>query len=183
VQAGLTMAAKTPGQEELLAVGRVTRPHGLGGRIVLVPYNAKSDLLTGVGALWIRGREGEPRRYEVTRAERAAQGYLVALRGLDDRDAADALRGSEALVERTALPEPGEGEIYAADLLGYEVADQSGLSRGEVVGLETAGPQDLLRVRNAGRESLVPFALVKEIDEARRRLVVEAPEGLFELEE
>ena len=174
MQAGLTMAAKTPGQE-LLAVGRVTRPHGVRGRIVLVPYNAQ--------ALWLRGSEGEPRRYEVTRAERAAQGYLVALRGLDDRDAADALRGSEALVERTSLPAPGEGEIYAADLLGYAVADQSGAPRGEVVGLETAGLQELLRVRNAGRESLVPFALLKEIDEARRRIVVEAPEGLFELEE
>jgi hypothetical protein len=38
-------------------------------------------------------------------------------------------------------------------------------------------------VSNDGRESLVPFALLKEIDEARRRIVVEAPEGLFELEE
>ena len=182
MQAGLTMAVKTPGQE-LLAVGRVTRPHGVRGRIVLVPYNAQSDALTGVPALWLRGSEGEPRRYEVARAERAAQGYLVALRGLDDRDAADALRGGEALVERTSLPAPAEGEIYAADLLGYAVADQSGAPRGEVVGLETAGLQELIRVRNAGRESLVPFALLKEIDEAGRRIVVEAPEGLFELEE
>ena len=182
MQAGLTMAEKAPGQE-LLAIGRVTRPHGVQGRIVLVPYNAQSEALTGVDALWLRSGGGEPRRYEVARAERAAQGYLVALHGLDDRDAADALRGSEALVERTSLPAPKEGEIYAADLLGYAVADQSGAPRGEVVGLETAGLQELLRVRNAGRESLVPFALVKEIDEARRCLVIEAPEGLFELEE
>ena len=60
--------------------------------------------------------------------------------------------------------------------------DQSGAPRGEVVALESAGLQELLRVRNAGKESLVPFALLKEIDEARRRIVIEAPEGLFELE-
>jgi len=173
---------QTPGQE-LLAVGRVARAHGIRGRIVLVPYNVESDALTRVPALWLRRGEGEPRRYEVERAERAAQGYLVALRGLEDRDAAAALRGSEALVERASLPAPAEGEVYAADLLGYAVADQSGAPRGEVVGVETAGLQELLRVSNDGRESLVPFALLKEIDEARRRIVVEAPEGLFELEE
>src|SRR5712692_10392041 len=166
---------QTPGQE-LLAVGRVARAHGVRGRIVLVPYNSESDALTRVPALWLRSGEGEPRRYEVARAERAAQGYLIALRGLDDRDAADALRGSEALVERASLPAPAEGEGYAVD-------DQSGAPRGVVVGVETAGLQELLRVSNAGRESLVPFALVKEIDEAGRRMVVEAPDGLFELEE
>jgi 16S rRNA processing protein RimM len=173
---------QTPGQD-LLAVGRIARAHGVRGRIVLVPYNADSVALTGVAALWLRSGAGEPRRYEVARAERAAQGYLVALRGLDDRDAADELRGSEALVERSSLPAPAEGEVYAADLLGYAVADQSGAARGEVMGLETAGLQELLRVRNHGRESLVPFALLKEIDEARRRIVIEAPDGLFELEE
>jgi 16S rRNA processing protein RimM len=179
MQAGLNMVPK----EELLAVGRVARAHGVRGRIVVVPYNPGSDALTRIAALWLRTREGEPRRYEVARAERAAQGYLVALRGISDRDSADSLRGDEALIERGALPAAEEGEIYAADLLGYAVADQSGTSRGEVVGLETAGLQELLRVRGTGRESLVPFALVKEIDEARRRVVIEAPDGLFELED
>ncbi len=86
-------------------------------------------------------------------------------------------------MERASLPAPAEGEVYAVDLLGYAVADQSGAPRGVVVGVETAGLQELLRVSNAGRESLVPFALVKEIDEAGRRMVIEAPDGLFELEE
>jgi len=176
------MAAPGP-EPQLLAVGRVARAHGVRGRIVLVPYNAGSDALIRVPALWLRIGQAEPRRYEVALAERAAQGYLVALRGIDDRDAADALRGNEALVERAALPAPEDGEIYAADMLGYAVTDQSGAARGEVTGLESAGLQELLRVRNAGRESLVPLALVKEIDEAQRRVLIEAPEGLFELEE
>ena len=86
-------------------------------------------------------------------------------------------------MERSSLPAPAEGEVYAADLLGYAVCDQSGAPRGEVAGVETAGRQELLRVSNDGRESLVPFGLVKEIDEGGRRIVIEAPDGLFELEE
>src|SRR3989440_12912548 len=112
--------------QQLLPIGRVARAHGVRGRIVLVPYNAESDALTEVSALWLRIGEGEPRRYEVARAERAAQGYLVALRGIDDRDAADALRGNEALVERGALPEPGAGGGYSADLLGSAVHEPAG---------------------------------------------------------
>jgi 16S rRNA processing protein RimM len=169
--------------EELLAIGRVARAHGVRGRILLVPYNADSDSLTRVPALWLRVGAGEPERFAVARAERTAQGYLIALVGVVDRDAAAELRGREALVERSSLPAPDEGEMYAADLIGFSVVDQTGAQRGVVVDLETAGLQELLRVRDADRDALVPVALLKEIDEARRRIVVEAPEGLFELEE
>src|SRR3989442_2999146 len=136
--------------DHLLAVGRVARAHGIRGRILLVPYNAESEGLTKVPALWLRAGEAEPRRFEVARAERAHLGYLVALRGVDDRDAADALRGLEALVERGELPAPDAGEMYAADLVGFAVRDQSGALRGEVVGLEAAGLQDILRLRGPG---------------------------------
>jgi 16S rRNA processing protein RimM len=169
--------------QELLAVGRVARAHGVRGRILLVPYNPGSDSLTRVQALWLRAGSDEPSRYEVTRAERTMQGYLIALRGVEDRDAAAGLRGREALIERSALPLPDEGEIYAADLIGFCVVDASGTERGRVIDLETAGLQELLRVRGTGRDSLVPFALVQEIDEGARRIVVEVPEGLFDLEE
>src|SRR5207237_5569829 len=132
---------------------------------------------------WLRVEQGEPRRFEVDTAERVNLGYLVALRGISDRDAAATLRGLEALVDRAELPAPGEDELYAADLIGMSMVDQAGTARGEVVGLETAGLQELLRVRKGQKESLVPLSLVREIDEAARTISFEAPEGLFELEE
>src|ERR1700719_4021707 len=101
------MSGAAPG--ELLAVGRVARAHGVRGRILLVPYNSASESLTRVPAFWLREGTGEPCRYEVERAERTSQGYLIAFRGVDDRDAAGELRGREALVERSTLPIPEEG--------------------------------------------------------------------------
>jgi len=166
----------------LLPVGRVARAHGVRGRILLVPYNEDSQELTAVTSLWLRAREGEPKRFEVDRAERASLGYLVALRGIGDRDAAAALRGQEALVDRAELPAPGEDELYAADLVGMSAVDQAGTERGEVIGLETAGLQELLRLRKDQKESLVPLSLVREVDEAARKVIIDAPEGLFELE-
>ena len=169
--------------EELLAVGRVARAHGVRGRILLVPYNSGSESLTRVPALWLRAGAAEPSRYEVMRGERIPQGYLIALRGVEDRDAAAELRGREVLVDRSMLPAPEDGEMYAADLIGCCVVDASGTERGRVIDVETAGLQELLRVRGPDRDSLVPLALVQEIDEVARRIVVEVPEGLFDLEE
>jgi 16S rRNA processing protein RimM len=166
----------------LLPVGRVARAHGVRGRILLVPYNEGSQELVRIASLWLRSQQGEPRRFEVGKAERVNLGYLVTLQGISDRDAAGALRGQEALVDRAELPAPGEDELYAADLIGMSAVDQAGTERGEVIGLETAGRQELLRLRKGGKESLVPLSLVREVDEAARKISIDAPEGLFELE-
>ena len=114
------------------------------------------------------------------RADRVTQGYLVALRGVADRDQADALRGEEVEVDRAELPALEAGEMYAIDLIGYQVSDSQGTVRGVVEDLEEAGPQDLLRLDGG---VLVPLALVTEVQPQARRIVVEAPEGLFDLEE
>jgi len=160
---------------ELLAVGRVQRAHGVRGRVLVAPYNADSEALLRTRRIWLDGRE-----WQVDRAERANLGWLIALRGVSDRDAADALRGQEVQVDRSDLPPLAEDEMYAIDLIGYEVVDVRGTRRGVVEGLEEAGPQDLLRLQGG---TLVPLALVKEVLSDGRRIVVDAPEGLFELEE
>ncbi|TMJ29758.1 MAG: 16S rRNA processing protein RimM [Alphaproteobacteria bacterium] len=160
---------------ELLAVGRVARAHGIRGRVLIAPYNADSEGLERVRRIWLGERE-----HEVERAERVQLGYLVALRGVEDRDQAAALRGQEVRVDRAELPALPSDEMYAIDLIGYEVSDPAGMVRGVVEDVEEAGAQDLLRLRGG---ALVPMGLVREVLPEARRIVVDAPEGLFELEE
>jgi len=158
-----------------LAIGRVARAHGLRGRVLIAPYNAGSEGLCQARRIWLGERE-----FEVDRAQRVSQGYLIALRGVGDRDQADALRGKEVRVDRAELPALEAGEMYAIDLIGYQVSDPQGTVRGVVEDLEEAGPQDLLRLDGG---TLVPLALVTEVQPQARRIVVDAPEGLFDLEE
>ena len=160
---------------ELLAAGRVARAHGIRGRVLIAPYNADSEGLERVRRIWLGERE-----HEVERAERVQLGYLVALRGVEDRDQAAALRGQEVRVDRAELPALPSDEMYAIDLIGYEVSDPAGMVRGVVEDVEEAGAQDLLRLRGG---ALVPMGLVREVLPEARRIVVDAPEGLFELEE
>ena len=156
-----------------LAIGRVARAHGVRGRILVTTYDRESQAL---GALR-RIRVGE-REWEVARAERANLGWLLALRGIEDRDAADALRGQEVKAFRGDLPRLEEGEMYAIDLIGFAVVDAEGRERGVVEDLEEAGAQDLLRLRDG---KLVPLGLVREVVSESRRIIVDAPEGLFDL--
>jgi 16S rRNA processing protein RimM len=158
-----------------LAIGRVARAHGVRGRVLIAPYNAGSEGLCQARRVWLGERE-----FEVDRAQRVTQGYLVALRGVGDRDQADALRGEEVRVDRAELPALEAGEMYAIDLIGYQVSDPQGTVRGVVEDVEEAGPQDLLRLDGG---TLVPLALVTEVQPQARRIVVDAPEGLFDLEE
>ncbi len=159
----------------LLAIGRVARAHGVRGRVLVAPYDAGSQSLQAVRTVWV----GE-RAFEVDRAEKVHLGYLVALRGIGDRDQAQALRGLEVKVDRGELPALADDEMYAVDLIGYAVSDPQGRIRGVVEDLEEAGAQDLLRLEGG---VLVPLGLVKEVRKADRRIVVDAPEGLFDLEE
>jgi 16S rRNA processing protein RimM len=84
---------------------------------------------------------------------------LVArVEGIDDRSAAEGLRGSLVEVDRSALPPLEEGEYYHADLIGLAAVDRDGAAIGIVVGVENYGAGDLLEIEDGeGRRSLIPF--------------------------
>jgi 16S rRNA processing protein RimM len=80
------------------------------------------------------------------------------LEGIDDRSAAEALRGSLIEVDRSALPPLEEGEYYHADLIGLAAVDRDGKAIGTVAAIENYGAGDLLEIEDEqGRRSLIPF--------------------------
>jgi 16S rRNA processing protein RimM len=167
----------------LFAVGRVAKAHGVRGKVLIAPFNTESAGLEHANTLWLgpRGKPAEAESYTVTHAERVNLGYLFTLRGVDSRDASEALRGREVSVSRSELPKLEEGEVWAADLVGCQAFDAAGVLQGEVVGLEQAGPNELLQLRlAAGQTVLFPLSLVVEADPEGKRAVLTVPEGLFE---
>lgn len=112
--------------------------------------------------------------------------WLVSFAGIGDRDGADALRGLRLFAE--ASPEAGVAQAdawYETDLVGLRVYDPAGVVLGTVVGLQLRPAQDLLEVRlDDGRRGLVPFvaALVPVVDVPAGRVVIDVPDGLFDLD-
>ena len=83
--------------------------------------------------------------------------HFAPTRGVDDRDAAEALRGTEILVPRSALPPPKPGEYYWVDLEGLRVVNVDGVELGTVSHLFSTGANDVVVVRDDERERMIPF--------------------------
>ena len=102
-------------------------------------------------------------------------GAIARFAEVENRSAAEKLRGTTLFVPRSALPPPGEGEYYHADLLGLAAVSDTGEALGEVVAVNDFGAGDVVEIKRAnGKTFMVPMhkEAVPEWDEAR--LVVNA---------
>jgi 16S rRNA processing protein RimM len=159
---------------EKVQIGYVARAHGLRGEVRVHLHAPESTVLLEVETLFVGGQE---RRVESARPANGA--VLLALEGVHDRDAADALRGQTVEVDRAAIPLE-DGEYLLQDLPGCAVVDATGAAVGVVVEVMN-GAQPILVIHDAGgRERLVPAvpAFVLAVDAAARQVVVELPEEL-----
>jgi 16S rRNA processing protein RimM len=155
-------------------VGFVARAHGLRGEIRVRLHAPESTVLLEVEEVVVGGAA---RRVESARPTNGA--VLLALVGVDDRDAAEALRGQTVEVDRAAIP-LAAGEYLLQDLPGCEVVDAAGAPVGTIAEVMN-GAQPILVIHDgAGRERLVPAvpAFVLAVDVAARRVVVELPEEM-----
>jgi 16S rRNA processing protein RimM len=113
-----------------------------------------------------------------------AQGTVtVRVKGVADRNAAEALRGVMLYVDRAALPVPDAGTYYHADLIGLAVALAAGEVLGKVSAFYNFGAGDVMEVTAAdGRTELVPFtaAVIAKVDPAAGRITVNPLPGLFD---
>jgi 16S rRNA processing protein RimM len=137
-------------------VGVVARPHGIRGEIRVHLHNPSSDALARVREVVLAG-PGEERRIGCLATGRSKEGALLRLEGIDDRDAADALRGARVLVDRDALEPLEEGQYLYTDLVGCRVVEESGEELGVVGSVFEAGASDVLVVRKSGAERLIPL--------------------------
>jgi 16S rRNA processing protein RimM len=147
-------------------MGRVAGSYGVRGWIKVVPGGGVLDTLPEVAEWWL----GE-RAFRVSEARVHGATVVAKLDGIETREQALALKGETVSIERAALPEADEGHYYLADLVGLEVVNQQGERLGTVKQWTTNGAQDVMEVD--GR--LIPWvaAIVKEVDLAARRIVVD----------
>ncbi len=149
-------------------IGRVGRPHGLDGSFYVAA--PEEDALTVGRRVEVAGTAAEIER----RAGTAAK-PIVRLSGCASRDAAEALRGTPLLAERSELPDLSEGEFWAQDLIDCAVSDGE-IPVGRVARLLGLPSCEVIEVRRPSAESLlVPLVAdaVRSIDLEARRVDVD----------
>lgn len=142
--------------EELVRLGRVTKPHGLRGEVRVHLYNPDSELVFGLTQVFLLLETPRSVPIEGTRAGPGGV-VLARLAGTRSRDEAEALRGQEIGVPRSLLPDLGEAQWYHHDLIGLDVVNAAGTRLGQVVGVLDYPTIDCLVVQLDAGFSEVPM--------------------------
>ncbi|HET8547808.1 MAG TPA: ribosome maturation factor RimM [Bryobacteraceae bacterium] len=167
-----------------MTIARLMRARGTRGEIVADALTAHPNRFTSLGTarLFDAEREQPGPAVQVEDAWQHGERVILKFSGIDTMSDAERLAGMELQVPLAERPAAPEGEFYQTDLVGCAVTGRDGFEIGRVARVESYGGTDLLLVQGE-REFLVPFvrSVCVDIDVARRRIVVELPEGLEEL--
>ncbi len=153
----------------LLHVGRMVKPHGLKGDVI-VSLSTNRDERVAPGSV-LTADDG--REFEVVRSSAHQGRFIVTFDGVNGIDAADALRGTELF----APPLDDPDALWIHDLIGAVVVDTAGTELGTVVSVEANPASDLLVLESGG---LIPLRFVVS-SEPGSSVVVDVPEGLLDL--
>jgi 16S rRNA processing protein RimM len=165
--------------KKLILVGIVTGPHGVGGAVRLKSFTARPEDIAGYGPL----ADEAGRCYRVDLVG-AGKGVLLArLAGVEDRNAAERLKGLRLYLPRSALPPAGVDEFYHADLIGLAVVGDDGTPIGRVRAIHDFGAGAALEIeREAAPTAIVPFTrdVVPVVDLDAGLLVIAPSPGLID---
>jgi 16S rRNA processing protein RimM len=133
-----------------ITLAAITGAHGITGEVKLKCF---TDDLSRFTTLDAKGRTLTLKSVRVQ-----PNGVVARFAEITDRNAAEALRGTQLTVDRAALPMPDADEVYHTDLIGLRVATPDGASVGRVVDVVNYGAGDLIEIeREAGKRFLAPY--------------------------
>ena len=165
--------------DQLLLVAQVGGAHGVRGELKITTYTA--DPMAVAAYKMLMRQDGSP-GLAITSARPSKGGIVARVKGCDDRNAAEALRGLKLFIARDVLPPPEEDEFYLADLIGLSVETAAGEPLGKVKDVRDFGAGDLLEIQpRAGQTWWLPFTreAVPEVRIAQGK-VIAAPPAVIE---
>lgn len=171
--------------DDLVPVGRILDAWGIKGGLKVQAYSADADALFSAKRWYLKSTGPKPGQLQlaVRSVREQGEGIVATADGVDDRNAAEVLRGYEIHVPRSDFPRTPDGEYYWVDLIGLDVVNREGQALGRVIGLIDTGPHAVLRILPPGvdepakpdQERLIPFvsAFVDDVSLETRRITVD----------
>lgn len=176
-----------PHIRDLLAVGYVTKAHGIRGELTFIPETNSLDLISG--EIFLRARHGGPvKPFTVVKTRSHHGSLLLSLEGVASRTDAEMLRSHTLFISKDRLPPLDDGEVYLEDLPGLAVLlhnpGGSPTPLGRITAAAAPAGQLLWTITTPdGVDILFPAVeeFVLEIDLETEQAVIDPPPGLLEL--
>jgi 16S rRNA processing protein RimM len=167
---------------KLIEIGRIVRSQGLKGQIRVVSHLQFPDALESCAGLSVGTGEEDAVYYPLRGVQQAKNALVLKLDGIDDRNAADALRGRSVWMAAESMAPLDEDEYYWSDIIGLSVITENDEPLGRVESVFPTGSNDVYVCRDEGREVLLPAIgqVIKKIDLKNGVMVVSRCPGLIE---
>ena len=163
-----------------LPIGAIVGPQGVRGQFKVRPFTVAPKSLSAYGP--VTTDNGQQLMLQIISVN--AKGLaIVRAKGVDTRDAAEALRGLTLYVARESLPELDDGEFYHADLLGMLVKGRDGVPLGSLKAIHNFGAGEIAELApRKGPSIMVPFGgdRIIAVDMAAKELCLSVPNGLLD---
>lgn len=164
---------------EKILVGKIVNVVGLRGDVKVYNYSDSIQIYEETPEIYV-----DDKLTKIEKARLQKNMVVLKLGGIDDRDAAERLRGSELYVTDADLPELPEGQFYVRDLIGMTVKEENGTVLGKVTDVIQNTAQDILEVELENKKkALIPKVeqFVLDIDGDSRVITVRLIEGMLDL--
>jgi 16S rRNA processing protein RimM len=184
-------AAPLPGLEaaelpaDAVEVGRIADAWGIKGWFRVLAHSASPEALFSSKRWYLQPSERGPKTFSgvvlmrVREAKDHSGSVVASAHDVDDRDAAEALKGARIFISRSSFPTAGQDEYYWIDLIGMSVVNREGVALGQVRELLSTGPQTVLVIEytldDKSLERMIPFVAVyiDDVDLSARRITVD----------
>jgi 16S rRNA processing protein RimM len=171
-------------EERLFNVGKIVNTHGVRGEIRIWPQTDFPEVRFKAGSrlLLMAPDSGEPVAVEIETAREQKNVFVVKLKGYDDINQVERLKGWELKAGEADRAPLSEGEYYVRDIVGCHVVSEEGESLGTITDILTPGANDVWVVkRPGGKELLLPVIddVVLAVDVAAKTVKVHLMEGLL----
>lgn len=164
---------------EKIKIGKIVNAVGLKGEVKVYNYSDSSEIYEITPEIYV---ENELMEIENVRLQKNM--VILKLKGVNDRNAAEAAKGRELFITEEDLPQLEDGEYYIRDIIGMTIREEDGNILGKVKDVLQNTAQDVLEVeRENGKQLLIPWVdeFVFDIDMSSGEMTVRLPDGLLEL--
>ncbi len=156
-------------KEEQIILGKVGAVYGIKGWLKIHSFTDETEAILDYFP-WSLKLGNKTQTVEITDWRKHNKVLIVKVAGIDDRDEAQALVGSEILTNEAALPELSEDDFYWRDLIGMSVVTNKGYDLGVVTDMMETGANDVLVVKAnlkdgfSKKERLIPYLFEQVIE-------------------
>jgi 16S rRNA processing protein RimM len=168
-----------------IPIGEIVRPHGIRGDVKVYALTERPGLFTEFQNFYMHNEAGQGEWVSVENVRVKSNIIVLKLKGIDNREEAESLRGNILEISADDFPPLPEGSYYVLDLIGLKVTDVNGVEIGLIVDVLSMPTHDVYVVDRNGAEVLIPAVeeFIKLIDIEKGNMVVKTITGLLEDDE